>query len=479
MTSTETSPSLSPSPRFWNCSVPLSRRAYVIIGVTLMLLKYGVEHAFIREYTGKFYSLLDFLNPLLTSRQHFLNGAPEWFGTTWLLWTFPFVTIAVLLSVRRAIDAGRSPWWGLAILLPGVNFLVMLALAILPSASAAFDDDSLEHRRKSLQSGPPLSAFLSMLLGVAIAAIYGFGTCLLTIYAFGSYGAALFYGTPVVAGTVAAYFYNRQESRSWPASLGVSLLPMVCIGGLFLIAALEGVICLLMAAPLVLPLAAVGGLVGKGIADSQRARRDSRRQLAGCLLVLPLIAFGESRLPNDVEYMVASSVVVDAPPEVVWKYVVDFPPIESTPPWLFRMGIASPQGARIDGSGVGATRHCDFTTGSFVEPITVWDPPRRLAFDVTDQPEPMFELTPYRHVHPPHLEGAFRSTRGEFVLEPLPYGKTRLVGHTWYALRIAPQGYWTAWTDWIIHRIHHRVLEHVRELAESHAVGRESAALAR
>lgn len=462
-------PSLSPpaAPRFWDCSIPLSRRWYFIIGVTLMLLKYGVEYAFIRQSTGKFYSPFDFLNPLLTSRQHFLQGAPEWFGVTWLLWTFPFVTLAVLLSVRRAIDAGRSPWWGLAILLPGMNFLVMFALAVLPSApdnsaSAAAGDDNA-----SRQATAHLSAFQSMLLGVAVAAVYGFGTCVLTIYSFDSYGAALFYGTPVVAGAVAAYFYNRQESRSWQTSIGVSLLPMICIGGLFLIVALEGLICILMAAPLAIPLAAVGGVVGKGIADAELDERNARKQLAGCLLALPVIAFGESRLPNDFEYMVVSSVVVDAPPEIVWQHVIDFPPIESKPSWLFRMGIASPQGARIDGAGVGAIRHCDFTTGSFVEPITVWDPPRQLAFDVTKQPEPMFELTPYRHVHPPHLTGAFRSTRGEFVLEPLANGKTRLIGHTWYKLKMSPAGYWTVWTDWIIHRIHHRVLDHVQELAES------------
>jgi uncharacterized membrane protein YhaH (DUF805 family) len=301
MTLTDTSISPPSPPRFWNCSVPLSRRSYFIIGVTLMLLKYGVEYAFIREYTGKFYSPLDFLNPLLTSRQHFLQGAPEWFGTTWLLWTFPFVTIAVLLSVRRAIDAGCSPWWGLAILLPGVNFLVMFALAALPSARKTSAIVPSDDENASRQVAAPLSAFQSMILGVAIAAIYGFSTCVLTIYAFGSYGAALFYGTPVVAGAVAAYYYNRQESKSWLASIGVSALPMICIGGLFLIAALEGLICILMAAPLALPLAAVGGLVGKGIADAQLARRNQRRQLAGCLLALPLAAFGESRLPNDLE----------------------------------------------------------------------------------------------------------------------------------------------------------------------------------
>src|SRR5205809_3436324 len=36
----------------------------------------------------------------------------------------------------------------------------------------------------------------------------------------------------------------------------------------------------------------------------------------------------------------------------------------------------------IEGTGVGATRYCDFTTGSFVEPIAVWEENRRLGFDI-------------------------------------------------------------------------------------------------
>jgi hypothetical protein len=85
---------------------------------------------------------------------------------------------------------------------------------------------------------------------------------------------------------------------------------------------------------------------------------------------------------------------------------------------------------------------------------------------VTEQPEPMFELTPYRHIHPPHLDGAFRSTRGEFRLVELPGGRTRLEGRTWYRLEIYPHAYWTVWTDWIVHRIHLRVLRHIERLAE-------------
>jgi hypothetical protein len=34
-------------------------------------------------------------------------------------------------------------------------------------------------------------------------------------------------------------------------------------------------------------------------------------------------------------------------------------------------------------------RYCVFSTGPFVEPITVWEPGRRLGFDVAQQPPPM------------------------------------------------------------------------------------------
>jgi len=48
---------------------------------------------------------------------------------------------------------------------------------------------------------------------------------------------------------------------------------------------------------------------------------------------------------------------------------------------------------------------------------------------------------------------------------PLPGGRTRLEGSTWYELDLAPQAYWSIWSDLIVHRIHRRVLEHIRREA--------------
>jgi hypothetical protein len=122
--------------------------------------------------------------------------------------------------------------------------------------------------------------------------------------------------------------------------------------------------------------------------------------------------------------------------------------------------------ARIEGTGVGAIRYGDFTTGSFVEPITAWDENRLLAFDITAQAPPMTELSPYPDVHPPHLDGYFRAMHGEFRLTPLPGGWTRLEGRTGYVVDMFPQVYWTVPARAIVTAIHARVLHHIQTLAE-------------
>ena len=92
--------------------------------------------------------------------------------------------------------------------------------------------------------------------------------------------------------------------------------------------------------------------------------------------------------------------------------------------------------------------------------------PHHLAFDVTAQPPTMYEWSPYQNIHPPHLDGALRSHRGEFRLIALSGQRTRLEGRTWYEFEVYPQAYWTLWSDTLIHRIHERVLRHIKQLSE-------------
>jgi hypothetical protein len=165
-------------------------------------------------------------------------------------------------------------------------------------------------------------------------------------------------------------------------------------------------------------------------------------------------------------FEVRTAIEVNAPPEKVWDQVVAFAEIPPPKELLFRAGIAYPIRAEISGHGVGAVRHCIFSTGPFVEPIEVWDEPRLLRFGVTANPAPLEELTPYGHIDAPHLHGYFVSQKGQFSLAALPGGRTRLEGATWYQHTMWPAAYWHLWSDYIIHRIHVRVLEHIKAEAE-------------
>jgi hypothetical protein len=77
-------------------------------------------------------------------------------------------------------------------------------------------------------------------------------------------------------------------------------------------------------------------------------------------------------------------------------------------------------------------------------------------------------------VHPPHLEGFLASNGGQFHLTPLSGGRTRPEGTTGYRHHLWPVHYWQLWSDFIIHRIHLRVLRLVKALAEQETETRSS-----
>ncbi len=291
-----------------------------------------------------------------------------------------------------------------------------------------------------------------------------------TVYALADYGIALFFFTPVVMGVASTWVYNRTVVQSAASTLGIAVIGALLTGTAILLFSLEGVICLAMA----FPLAASGTLIGAALARAilVRARSSSGVPMMAIMPLLPLLALAEARTASPTPREVTTVVEVNAPPEVVWQNVVRFSELPPPAEWAFRAGIAYPIRAviapRPDGTfGVGSVRRCEFSTGPFVEPITVWDEPNRLAFDVTAQPPSLTELSPYKNVHALHVEGYMTSKGGEFRLIALPGGRTRLEGTTHYTLAIFPELYWTPWAELLLHDIHQRVLEHVKSLSET------------
>jgi hypothetical protein len=297
---------------------------------------------------------------------------------------------------------------------------------------------------------------------MAAGAGVGLAMLLVGVLWLDSYGLAVFMGTPFVIGLVTAYLLRRRYPATSREAHEVVVMTTLLVAGCAFAIGFEGLVCILMVAPLGLVVALMGGIVGRRLAELGEG------PVRGAVLIavlLPGSAALESGPPVSQLREVVSSVVIDAAPEVVWEGVVEFSPIPEPKSLLFRLGLAYPTHAEIRGEGVGAVRYCYFSTGPFVEPITVWEPGVRLSFDVVESPRPLEELTPW-DVAPPHLDGYLVSRRGEFRLVHLDDGRTRLEGSTWYEQRLRPEGYWVLFSDYVIGRIHRRVLEHIKAEAE-------------
>lgn len=449
-------------------SESVSRRQYVVAGLSLALLKYALDFTAVYVTTKELWSPLVFLSPLLTVRVEAAGQmAPA--ALLWVMaaYSLPFAWIGLSMSVRRAADAGRSPWLGVLFLLPVINLLMILGLSLSPTRG------QWRHQTGEIVPLDLRNAALGIVPGLLLALVM----VVLSVFVLGSYGWTLFFATPFAVGVVAGFLTNRTSMRRVSATVFTSSVTMVLIGMTLVLLALEGIVCVLMAAPLAIVLAMMGGLVGRAMANARRYHRSNPAAISVILLSLPLFAAAETFSTDSPVYEVASSVVVDADAMVVWEKVLSFSELPEPSPWVKRTGVAYPTRAELVGEGVGAVRYCEFSTGPFVEPITVWEPGRRLAFDVESQPAPMKEWSPYRHVHPPHLDGYLRSLRGEFRLVDLGDGRTRLEGSTWYEIDMSPRAYWSLYSSAIIQSIHMRVLHHVKaeaeEAARQHARGQE------
>lgn len=362
----------------------------------------------------------------------------------------PFCWVGAALTVRRLRDAAIHPWCTALFVVPIVN-VVLFALGVLLQTERG-------PRRPIATAVRPAPRWLDgtpVLLGALAAGVL----IAIGIGPLASYGGALFLGAPFVQGFVIGAATN---GRPVSGSIGQLAISALLCATVLVFAAAEGIVCIVMASPIWIGMGCVGVLMGRAVG------RDAWRRATAALLVLPLLQLLEPRFsPPPGVFAVTTELVVRAEPQRVWDSLVTFEAMPAPTELPFRLGVAYPIHATIEGRGVGAVRRCSFNTGDFVEPIEVWDEPRLLRFTVDQCPQPMIEWNPlHEHVHAAHLHGFFAAKRGQFELLPQGDGSTLLRGTTWYAHGLHPEGYWQLWSEWLLHTIHHRVLAHIRDSAE-------------
>jgi hypothetical protein len=306
---------------------------------------------------------------------------------------------------------------------------------------------------------------LREILTIGVTCIIGWTFSYLATNIFRDYAWGLFIWLPTVMGIISSLILGYKNEVEKDDLFSIAFISLFVFCGGLLLFAWEGLICVIMALPIGAFFTWVGYRIGYALIKSKLQGSTPITIFLFILSVPSLMGFENSKQNKENPRLVTTSIVIKASPDEVWKNVIAFPELKDPTAFIFKTGIAYPINATINGQGVGAVRHCNFSTGSFVEPITVWDEPRLLKFSVDEQPEPMKEISFY-DIKPNHLHGYWVSEQGQFKLTRLANGHTLLEGTTWYVNKIKPDLYWTFWSDYIVHKIHLRVLEHIKIQAE-------------
>ena len=375
--------------------------------------------------------------------------------------------LASYVAARRAAILGWSlpPVLGLLIHVPFLGAGLALWLA------ATGNEQEKESISPTAVAGRLVVPFLiavaaCLLLSFGLIKLVEAGKLPLGLKSVGGYfGLATFLAFPFAIGVSGGVVIRRAGG-----TFGQGVAAAMTLVGAVILALcgmlMEGIICVVMAAPIGAVLAFFGAVVGYFLARTKAA--DGTLQSAAWLSIVFMVGLEGWNPPAPLEATTSSEVIINAPAARVWAELHDIRDLPATDNFLFQFGIAHPMGTVTDGQGVGAARLCKLSTGDMPEIVTVWKPGQELRFKVLSTPPSMRETGFFgKTIDTTHIHSAYASLDGGFKLTALPDGRTRLVGESHYLLNIAPASYWNLWTEEIVHMVQRRVLEHVKTRAEA------------
>lgn len=273
----------------------------------------------------------------------------------------------------------------------------------------------------------------------------------------GYFGSAATVLIPLLMGFLAGATWRKLELSVGQTALFAFLNSLAAVACAFFFLR-EGVVCLVMAFPLLYALIWAG--TGLGIVLC-RPRGGNRPAAVSVVPVLLAMVVYDCVQPKHEEVrVVTTSVTVHASAARVFPHMVQFSRITASPTFfLNKVGLPYPVETTAEGAFVGAERVCRFSDNVIIgERITGIIPDQTVAFTITEQPTyPEFTL-----------HG--RLAKGEMTVHDNGNGTATLTGTSWYTLRVHPLWYFGVWGDEVIHAVHGRVFAHIRSLSENAGV---------
>ncbi len=251
---------------------------------------------------------------------------------------------------------------------------------------------------------------------------------LLLHYEMIGYGLSFFVFLPFVLG----FILGKSTVRS--VSLWGLITSLVIFIILLLVGGLEGMLCVLMAMPLILIGVALGAMAKK---LWKKYRKTSEEENIVKISILPLclflvLAFIETELRRDEENIieVKSEIILPYSALQVYETIKSVDTLIAEKPFLMKLDLPIPLKCVLEEEKVGGIRTCYFEGGLIVEQITELEKGKILKMDVIDN-----QLTGRKWL-------GFKEAI--YLFDEIAPGQTKMTRITTYTSELYPRFYWQA-----------------------------------
>lgn len=240
------------------------------------------------------------------------------------------------------------------------------------------------------------------------------------------YGLSFFVFLPFTLG----YILGKSTIKS--ISLWGLMISLFIFFILLLLGNLEGMVCLLMAMPLVIVAIAIGAFFKYLIKKYRQNHTDENMIRSSIFPLLLFITFGivEKELTKKDIYIneVKSEIILPYAPNEVYEAIKSVDTLDAEKPFLMKLDLPIPQKCILEKEEVGGIRTCYFEGGQIVERITELKKNEVLRMDVID-----YQLTGRKWL-------GFKEAI--YFFEGLPNRQTKMTRITTYTSELYPRIYW-------------------------------------
>jgi len=283
---------------------------------------------------------------------------------------------------------------------------------------------------------------VSFIIGISFTTL-GLGLILIGL---ADMGMAIFFFLPFAIGIASGLLPDIKQAI-------YGTLSSMFLFSLFLIATkAEGVICVVMALPILLLAIWLGWLFGR---SSRKDDEDTNIKITIAPIAIFLVAnlfeifSGNPRVPSST----STSIILNATPEKVYSSIIEVDTVDVETNFLQKIGLPTPRKCILTEAKVGGLRLCEFEEGRIVETIKELVPNKYLRMDVTE-----CKLDRERHW--------LKFNEDIYNIEPLKNGQTKITRTTTYSSTLKPRLYWEIMEALTINTEHDFVFRNLKKDVE-------------